>query len=52
MKNFRQIIEEIIANPVRITLVDVEKEFMHFDKFKGEWKLVMTKSLVEDTDER
>jgi hypothetical protein len=46
MKTYREVIEEILSTKIKVATVDVEKEFVHLDKFKGEWRLVITKSLL------
>jgi len=51
MKTPREVIDQILENKVRLATVDVQKEFIHLDKNnKGEWTLVITKSLLEKSE--
>ena len=46
----REVLERILENKVKLTLVDVDKEFIHLDKMKdGTWRLTITKSLTQGT---
>jgi hypothetical protein len=46
--NIREVLEKILENKVKVSLVAVEPEFIHLDKLKdGTWRLTITKSLTE-----
>jgi hypothetical protein len=43
----REVLEKILENKVRVSIVDVEQEFIHLDRLKdGSWRLTVTKSLA------
>ena len=49
MKPIREVILDIISDRIKVSYVDVEKEFIHFDKMNdGKWRLTITKSLLTD----
>ena len=47
MPSYRKAIETILSEPVKLVIVDSEKEFIHLDKTDKGWILTMTKGLVE-----
>lgn len=46
--NVRELLEKILDSKVKVTIVDVQQEFVHLDKMKdGTWRFTITKSLAE-----
>ena len=50
MKTFREILEGVIASPMKVVTVDTPVEFIHFDKMKDNWRLTISKSLLKEED--
>ena len=48
MSVYREALENILSSPIKVVTVDSEKEFIHLDKEKNGWRLIITKSLVKD----
>lgn len=47
MSEYRKALESILLDKVRVTVVDVDKQFIHLDKAKGSWRMTISKSLLE-----
>lgn len=51
MTPYREALENILKVPIKVVTVASEKEFIHLDKHKGEWRMTITKSLVGEKHE-
>lgn len=45
---YREALERILSEPVKVVTVDSEKEFIHLDKEKNGWRLIITKGLLHE----